>query len=329
VKTKPVWDRVLPILCDPVSAEALQVRDDAFFSKTSRFPIVQDVPRFVPSDNYVKSFSFEWNTHFNTQLDFVRGDNSSEQQFAEKTGFTADQLRGKLVLDAGVGAGRYSDVASRWGADVVGIDLSYAVEAAQRNFADRPNVFIAQADIGALPFRPESFDAIFSIGVLHHTPDTRRYFLKLAPLLKPGGTIAIWVYPREGDYIVRERWIRFVNKIPPRMFYAWCRAFVPWAQSHLTNPWVGLIRRLFPFSTQGLGLENDILDTFDGYSPTYHGIHSPEQVEEWFREAGLTRIARPSGWNTCVSGRRPDTNSAQASPQINVANDADGHSSPH
>jgi SAM-dependent methyltransferase len=292
-------------MCDPATGERLRFVGDAFVSQGTKYPVVRGIPRFVASDHYVRSFSFEWNTHSSTQLDCFRGDDSSERQFRQKTGFTPEELRGKLVLDAGVGAGRYSDVASRWGADVVGVDLSYAVEASQCNFADRSNVFIAQADIGALPFRRGSFDAIFSIGVLHHTPDTRAYFLKLVPLLKPGGTIAIWVYPREGDYIVRNAWIRFVNKIPPYMFYEWCRWFVPWAQERLTNPWVGMIRRTFPFSTQGLGVENDILDTFDGYSPSFHGIHSPEEVEGWFREAGLTDIRRPSNWNTCVRGVRP------------------------
>jgi len=300
---KAVADRVLPILCDPATGESLLLQDDSFAGRAARYPVVRDIPRFVPSDFYVRSFSFEWNTHSSTQLDSFRGDRSSEEQFIQKTGLLAEDLRGKLVLDAGVGAGRYADVASRWGADVVGVDLSYAVEAAHRNFLERRNVWIAQADIGALPFRPNSFDVIFSIGVLHHTPDTRQYFLKLVPLLKPGGTIAIWVYPNEGDYVVRARWIRFVNKIPPRMIYAWCRWFVPWAQARLDRPMVGLIRRIFPFSTQGLGIENDILDTFDGYSPRYHGIHSPEEVEEWFREAGLVDVRRPSAWNTCVRGR--------------------------
>jgi SAM-dependent methyltransferase len=271
----------------------------------ARFPIVRGVPRFVSSDHYVGSFSFEWNTHNQTQLDVIRGDNSSEEQFVQKTGFRPQDLRGRLILDAGVGAGRYADVASRWGANVVGVDLSYAVEASHANFADRPNVFIAQADIGSLPFQDGTFDCIFSIGVLHHTPDTRAHFLRLVPLLKPGGTIAIWVYPREGDYIVRSEWIHFVNKIPPRMFYKWCRWFVPWAQARLDNPWVGAVRRVFPFPTEGLGIENDILDTFDGYSPRYHGIHSPEEVEEWFRAAGLDDIRRPSAWNTCVRGVKP------------------------
>jgi SAM-dependent methyltransferase len=305
MQSKKVLEKVLPILCDPKTGGALQYSDSGFASGSNNFPFIRDIPRFVDSDHYVKSFSFEWNTHDNTQLDCFRGDNSSEDQFVKKTGLSPEQVKGKLVLDAGVGAGRYSDVVSRWGGNVVGVDLSYAVEAAHKNFAERENVWIAQADIGALPFLPESFDIIFSIGVLHHTPDTRAYFMKLVPLLKPGGTIAIWVYPREGDYVVREKWIRFVNKIPPKMFYAWCRWFVPWAQGRLSNPWVGMIRRLFPFSSQGLGLENDILDTFDGYSPRYHGIHSPEEVEAWFREAGLESISRPSSWNTCVQARKP------------------------
>lgn len=300
-----IESRIYPLLRDPKSGKPLRFENDAFVADAVRYPVVRGIPRFVSSDHYVASFSFEWNTHSRTQLDCFRGDRSSEEEFVQKTGFTPAELAGKLVLDAGVGAGRYSDIVSRWGADVVGIDLSYAVEASYRNLSDRPNVWIAQADIAALPFAAKSFDIIFSIGVLHHTPDTKAYFDKLAPLLKPGGTIAVWVYPREDAYLLRERWVRFVNKIPQQMFYHWCRWFVPWAEARLSNPWVGAIRRIFPFPTHGLGVENDILDTFDGYSPRYHGIHSPEEVLGWFKEAGLEDIHRPSHWNTCVRGRKP------------------------
>lgn len=302
---KPIENRIQPVLCDPWTEERLVRDDDAYIGPERRFPIVRGIPRFVDSDLYVGSFSFEWMTHDRTQLDIYRDDKPSEREFIAKTGFGEDFLRGKLILDAGVGAGRYADVVSRWGADVVAVDLSYAVEAAQRNLGERDNIWIAQADIASLPFRPGSFDVIFSIGVLHHTPDTRAYFLKLVRLLKPGGTIAIWVYPRHGDYIIRHHWVGYVNKIPPRMFYAWCRWFVPWAQARLSSPLIGATRRLFPFPTHGLGIEYDILDTFDGYSPTYHAIHSPDEVEQWFSDAGLTDIGRPSDWITCVRGRLP------------------------
>ncbi len=302
---KAIEERVLPLLCDPETGTQLVRDGPAYVAGARKYPIVNGIPRFVASDLYVDSFSFEWNIHEKTQIDVFRDDQPSEKEFIAKTGFSREFLAGKLALDAGVGAGRYTDVASRWGADVVGVDLSFAVEASQRNFGARENVWIAQADIGALPFRDGSFDVIFSIGVLHHTPDTRAYFAKLVPLLKPGGVIAVWVYPRQGDYIVRERWVRFVNRIPDRWFYAWCRWFVPWAEARLNHPLVVAIRQVFPFPTHGLGVEYDILDTFDGYSPHYHWIHSPEEVEGWFRETGLVEITRPSDWDTCVRGTKP------------------------
>lgn len=303
---KPIEARIADLLCDPRTKEALRQETGRFVSQAGEYPLVRGIPRFVSSDQYVRSFSFEWNMHDRTQLDMYRSDRPSEREFVAKTGFTREYLEGKLVLDAGVGAGRYADVASRWGADVVGVDLSYAVEAAQRNLGERPNVWIAQADIGALPFRAESFDVIFSIGVLHHTPDTRAYFGRLVPLLKPGGAIAIWVYPSTSEYLVRRAWVPFVNKLPPEMFYAWCQWFVPWAQRRMGEPFIAALRRVFPFPTHGLGIEYDVLDTFDGYSPAFHGVHSPEEVERWFHDAGLIDIRRPSEWATCVRGVRPE-----------------------
>lgn len=274
-------------------------------SQGRHYPVVGGIPRFVESDNYVASFSFEWNTHNQTQIDWVTGGGSSEAFFREKTGLTPMDLRGKLVLDAGVGAGRFADVMSRWGADVVGVDLSFAVEASYANFHNRPNVMIAQADIGKLPFRPGTFDLIVSIGVLHHTPDTETYFKALVPLLRPGGRICIWLYPDEGDYRTRAAWIPYVNKVPPGMFYDWCRWFVPWALGDRSKQLPKLLRRVFPYSDQGLGMANDVLDTFDGYSPRYHGIHSPEEAVAWFEEMGLVDIqALP--YRTSVIGRRPD-----------------------
>ena len=295
------------VLACPTCKSSLARRVEALFCSKDgrRFPILRGIPRFVESDKYVRSFSFEWNTHKTTQLDTFRNDGSSEDTFRKKTGFKPEDLKHKLVLDAGIGAGRYTDVMARWGAKVIGIDLSYAVEAAQENFQNLDNVLVAQADIGNLPFKPETFDAIVSVGVLHHTPDTKKYFLELVPYLRHGGAIAIWVYPAEGDFVTRKQWIPFTSHIPDRMFYEWCRWFVPFAQRRLDSLLIQSIFGIFPFSNQGLGLENDILDTFDGYSPRFHGIHTPEEVEGWFREAGLVDIHIPGPWNTSMRGTRP------------------------
>jgi SAM-dependent methyltransferase len=279
------------ILACPETGTPLSWQGDALVAPGGqRYKVLRGIPRFVPSDDYVGSFSFEWNTHNRTQLDSFTGAGTSEAMFTAKTGLGPEDVRGKLVLDAGIGAGRFTDVLSHWGAKVVGVDLSYAVEAAQANFRDRPNVLVAQADIGKLPLADESIDVIVSIGVLHHTPSTERYFKALVPKLKRGGRISIWVYPDSGEYAVRSNWIPFTRRLPARAFYEWCRWIVPLIHADPSRRWVQLLRRLFPFSDQGLGLENDILDTFDAYSPAFHGIHSPQQVRRWFIEAGLVEI---------------------------------------
>ena len=89
------------------------------------------------------------------------------------------------------------------------------------------------------------------------------------------------------------------------MFYEWCRWFVPMALRHPNNVLIRFISRVFPFSRQGLGVENDILDTFDGYSPRFHGIHTPAEVERWFRDVGLVDVRNPGPWNTSMRGVRP------------------------
>jgi SAM-dependent methyltransferase len=297
---------LLSALACPTCKASLTRRGEALFcpSGPHEFPLVRGIPRFVQSDEYVGSFSFEWNTHKTTQLDTFRSDDFSEDTLRKKTGFGPEDLRGKLVLDAGIGAGRFTEIMARWGANVIGIDLSYAVEAAQENLGHLDNVLVAQADIGHLPFKAETFDVIVSIGVLHHTPDTRKYFQALVPYVRHGGTIAIWVYPVEPDYVTRKQWIPFTSRIPERIFYEWCRWFVPFANRHPNNLLIRCIRRVFPFSRQGLGLENDILDTFDCYPPRFHGIHTPEEVEGWFTEAGLVDVHNPGPSNTAMRGVR-------------------------
>ncbi|MDP3645607.1 MAG: methyltransferase domain-containing protein, partial [bacterium] len=54
-----------------------------------------------------------------------------------------------------------------------------------------------------LPFKPESFDYVYSIGVLHHLPDPKEGFLKLVSLVKSGGSMSVWVYGYEGNALVR------------------------------------------------------------------------------------------------------------------------------
>ena len=106
--------------------------------------------------------------------------------------------------------------------EVVALDLSDAVETAQRNLRAFDNVHVVQGDLLRPPLRTAAdgggFDLIYSIGVLHHLPDPVRGLPRAARYLRPGGTIAVWVYGYENNGFVRELvepLRRVSTKIPP------------------------------------------------------------------------------------------------------------------
>jgi len=274
------------------------------FPERAAVPVVRGIPRFVESDRYAASFSFQWTTYTDTQLDSQQGVALTEQDLVLKTGLTRKEVAGKLVLDAGVGTGRHAEVLAGWGARVVGVDLSEAVETARDNLARFPNALVMQADIGALPFRPESFDVIYSIGVLHHTPGTRVHAERLLSLLKPGGLLAIWVYPPK--FQRRGEWVPLVSRLPPQAFQAWCEWIIDAARAHRDEAWMEAFIRQFPFATHHPTAQRSVLALFDGYTPTYHWTHSPDEVADWFREWGLEDV-RKLEEATAVRGRKPQS----------------------
>jgi SAM-dependent methyltransferase len=267
--------------------------------------------RFVDNESYAGNFGFEWHKYAQTQLD-QDGSCESEVGFCQKTGFSPEEIRGKLVLDVGCGTGRFAEVASRWGARVVGIDLSSAAEVAARNLANRKSVTIFQADIFALPFAPESFDFIYSIGVLHHTPDCAQAFKVLPSFLKPGGSIAIWLYSGYHNwYRFSDLYRKVTHRLPARWLHALCHVATPFYYFHRGLRWIplvgpplsGLVRHLFPVSLNP-NPDVRILDTFDWYSPKYQSKHTYEQVFRWFESCGLESI-RVLGTPVAVRGSRP------------------------
>jgi len=304
LKNNKVFNLLQDRLIDPFNSSDLTLKDTFFQSESSEFPIHNGVARFVKDNSYLESFGFEWNTHTKTQIDSITGEKESERQFLKKTGFSKKLLQNKLVLDAGIGAGRFADIASGWGANVLGIDLSNAVDAAHKNLHKRDNVLIFQADIAHIPVKPNTFDYIYCIGVLHHTPNTYNHFKYLLNLLKPGGTIAIWVYPNDQFYSERALWTRFINKIPTKHFHMWCEFWIKFVDRHRDSQLVNYLKNIFPTSQQGFGIDFDILDTFDGVSPKYHWVHSVDEVKGWFKECNLIDVQCPSDWITCVSGKK-------------------------
>jgi SAM-dependent methyltransferase len=201
--------------------------------------------------------------------------------------------------------GRFAEVCADAGAEIHGVDLSRAVDAAARNLGHRTNVSLYQADIMNLPFAEGTFDYVYSIGVLHHTPDTRKAFESLVPLVKPGGEIAIWVDSVSTRRMVGALVFRLVTpRLPAPILLTLCRIAVPLVHVHRI-PLVGrLTRAALPTSMDPMP-EWRWLDTFDWYAPTYQWKHTDPEVESWFSDAGLVDLVH-GPFEVSVRGRKPD-----------------------
>src|SRR5260370_25848920 len=98
------------------------------------------------------------------------------------------------MLDAGCGSGEKTQVLARLCAEqnVVGLDLGVeSLEKATARFGDMPNLDYVQGNIMEPPFKERQFDSAMSIGVLHHTPNTRRAFAIFRRLLTGETTLLL------------------------------------------------------------------------------------------------------------------------------------------
>jgi SAM-dependent methyltransferase len=267
------------------------------------------------------AYSLQWN-----RFRIIRPE-EDRATFRNRTGLGPGSLEGQIVLDAGCGMGRYLRTAAESGASlVVGMDLSLAVEAARDLTADLPRIALTRGDLLRLPFAPKSFDHIYSIGVLDHTPDPRSAFLGLARLLKPGGRIAIWIYAREKPAV--ERVMNAHRAVSARLPLG-VLVFL----SRLLAPVGGIKRRLMASRhrlvqrsgvalhalTIGVSMHPDpevrVCDTLDWYAPKFLSRHTFDEVAGWFAEAGLVDVVDLSQGQTFhhegqgnginIAGRRP------------------------
>jgi SAM-dependent methyltransferase len=287
---------VLELLRCPSCRGALKQQGEGYVCPgcTREFPVERGVTRFVTADNYADSFGFQWQRYARTQLDDAASD-QSDKDFRRKTGLTPEELKGKLVLDVGCGMGRFAEVATRWGGRVVGVDLSAAAEVAARNLADRE--FVAfQADVFALPFAPESFDYIYSIGVLHHTPNCEQAVKALPQYLRPGGILAVWLYSAYNPwYRFSDVYRKVTHRLPAKTLHGILRVVVPAVNAvdstlrvvpGVGRPLSGLVRHVFPVN-RNPNRQWRVLDTFDWYSPQYQSKHTYEEVFRWFESCGM------------------------------------------
>lgn len=276
-------NQLTPILRCPHCGFSVTVQSDLVncASCPATFPIVNGIPRFT-LDQHLASFGRQWNKYE------VAHDDEDRATFRAKTGVNLADLKGLKILDAGCGGGRYSKVCGEAGACVLGADHTAAVDKARQLCAHLPDVAFVQADLKHLPLEQQSFDFVFSIGVMHHDADTRSVFDAVAKMVKPGGRYSVWLYRRN------QWWQESINdflryrttRMPPEKLERWCE----W------GAWLGGIplvnkslNKVVNFSAHP-NRENRVCDTFDWFAPQFQYHHTVAELRGWFDDAGFTNL---------------------------------------
>jgi SAM-dependent methyltransferase len=204
------------------------------------------------------------------------------------------------VLDVGCGMGRYTALVADHGAEVVGLDVSRAVEKAAELW---PQCSFVQGDIVAPPFRPESFDLVYSFGVLHHLPDPLRGLRRCYELVKPGGRLLVWVYSSRGGILrIGRRVARCgVRRVPPLLRpLAYAAAAVLFLTCILPRKLTGSQRgRMTYYDTKGF--RQLFVDCYDALAAPLEVYLSEHDCQQWLAvleapRSGFERRRDGSGW---------------------------------
>ena len=299
-----------PTLNEMISQDSLQC-----IACGQTYLIRNGVLRLVEgADHYVENFGKQWLRFRETQIDRLAGHTLSTDRFDRDTGWTRSALESKWALDAGCGAGRFTDVMAEKGANVVSVDLSHAVDACRKNCSnadspERGDVIVAQGDILDLPFNKGQFDFVHCAGVIQHTPDPKNVMLHLASQVKPGGQLFFNFYEKSNitkfqviKYFLR----RYTPNWPNSVLEEFCQTlcvifFLPsWGISKI--PILRQVNRLLPICSvhpKGLSLATQyqltLLDTLDWYGPQYEYRQDHNEVASILRKAGFVNVKSDPG----------------------------------
>lgn len=269
------------------------------------------------STSYADSFGFQWNKFAKTQLDSYTGIPLSKNRFFQTTGWK-ESLEGLNILEAGSGAGRFTEILASTGARIYSFDLSSAVHANFSNNGGGENITIFQASIYEIPLEINSFDKVICLGVLQHTPDPRKSFKSIASFVKPGGEICVDVYANR--YRSMLSWKYFLRpltkKIDNQVLFNLVSKVVNFVLpiSIFLRKIAGKFgARLLPIVEYShlikdyqLNKQWAILDTFDMYSPAHDHPCSIQTLKSWFMEEGFVNIHVAYGPNGIIGrGIRP------------------------
>jgi SAM-dependent methyltransferase len=293
------------------SGHAFSVRGNVIdFSRCNSIDVLQQQTH--------DSFEVEWNKYY-PRLGWTPAEIPGEvHMFLTYTRSMPSFFSDKVVIDAGCGNGRYINIVNRISSPrlVIGIELSDNVYLASKNCADHDNVVFLKMDLNLVPrVLREPVDYIYSIGVLHHTPDAKKGFLNLSRSVKEGGFLSMFLYGQGNSFLYAVNSFlrnRFFRRWPHRWVYYVCvAAAIPCQVFRIPffGAWMADFVNRFVF------LGADVHNMFDAYTAGFTSFHTKSEIEKWYREVEFDCVIDEcsNGASLFCIGRKPNVSMAAAS----------------
>jgi 2-polyprenyl-3-methyl-5-hydroxy-6-metoxy-1,4-benzoquinol methylase len=229
------------------------------------------------------SFSNEWGAAHKDNVTTVWGQTIAEriQVHYNDIESSETELNEQLLLDVGCGNGILCKSLAEKGATVFGIDYSTSVWNAEKAMS-HSNACYLQADLHFLPFKDNSFDVVYSNGVIHHTANTENAFKKVATKVKSGGKYYVWLYARGttfgfNAYLYFTDFMRFVtNKLPH------------FVQKVIIESLLFLKIIYCKLRDKQYEIGNVRTDLYDTLTPRYKFYHTVPETKTWFKKNGFS-----------------------------------------
>lgn len=310
---------LLEILCCPDTGENLellieegninQIIKGSFQSPNGNiFNIIDDIPYFSNVINH-KGIRNQYETYSHWFEKMHKEESiinpSNEKIFYDSLRIDNHEFERKIVLDAGCGNGRFSYLVSKYNPKLlISFDISKGLEKAKqailKNNTDA-NIAFIQGDITNPPFKKESIDIVYSWGVTHHTPNTKKTVESLSNIVKESGILGIYVYAFNPPYHYDKQllgllaYLRSLFLIRPFRFI--CSRLPSQLVKLIFQP-IFYIEKFFGFGVFGNhGYPDDPFNkdryfrvVIDRFKTRYATEHTREEVFKWFFDLNFNNL---------------------------------------
>lgn len=182
------------------------------------------------SEFYTQNFGIQWNKFAKTQLDSFNLSTKSEDRLFGCSGWHPRSLKGKLVLEIGSGAGRFTEIFLKHGAYVVSIEPSSAIYANYK-YHKSDNLLLIKQRLENLPLNHGTFDFVFCYGVIQHTPSPKRSYMECIRFVKQDGMCAFDHYQKKilpsPFYHPKYFWRPITTRLNPKILLKIIEFYIP------------------------------------------------------------------------------------------------------